>query len=172
MINNGSLHYDHDTDGLSTLIAGCHAPVRGRTTETLIGILYRNNRLTVSTDIDGANAWTECFSIDQVYLPLGYFFGFTAATGELTDNHDITSVHMYRLDDNQGAERSVRRRDILPSGPPPTLKSETEERMKSSIWSTVKLVVKIFFALLLTAVLLISAFFYWRSRQRARRFRY
>lgn len=172
MINNGTLHYDHDTDGLSTLVAGCHAPVRGRTAETMIGISYQNHRLTVSTDIDGTNGWTECFSIDQVYLPLGYYFGFTAATGELTDNHDINSVHMYRLDDNRGAEKSVFRKDIVPSGPPPNLKSETEQRMKSTIWSTVTLVVKIFFGILLTVICLVFAFFYWRNRRQARRFAY
>lgn len=37
----------------------------------------------VSLDVDGKNAWKECFSVHGVKLPLGYFFGATAATGEL-----------------------------------------------------------------------------------------
>ena len=30
-----------------------------------------------------------------------YYFGFSAATGELTDNHDIISVHTYQLESNE-----------------------------------------------------------------------
>lgn len=172
MINNGTLHYDHDVDGLSTSIAGCHALVRDQPTETIIAIRYQNDRLTVSTNVDGTNVWTECFSIDRVYLPLGYFFGFTAATGELTDNHDIISVHTYRLDDNNGPRMNFVQRGILPSGPSPNLKSQLDQKMKSTIWSTINLVVKIFFGILLSVAILFLGLFYWKNRQGTRRFRY
>lgn len=33
-----------------------------------------------------------------VRLPTGYYFGMTAATGDLTDAHDIMSVRLYELD--------------------------------------------------------------------------
>lgn len=52
----------------------------------------------VSTDIDNKAAWKECLSVKGVRLPTGYYFGITAATGDLTDNHDIMSVRLYELD--------------------------------------------------------------------------
>jgi mannose-binding lectin 2 len=37
----------------------------------------------VSTDVDGKNGWKPCFTVDGVRLPTGYFFGLSAATGDL-----------------------------------------------------------------------------------------
>jgi len=38
----------------------------------------------VSTDVDGANSWKLCFKVDGVQLPTGYYFGASAATGDLS----------------------------------------------------------------------------------------
>jgi len=43
-------------------------------------------------DVDGKNAWKECFVVKGVKLPLGYFFGATAATGELAGMY-LTCAH-------------------------------------------------------------------------------
>lgn len=43
-------------------------------------------------DVDGKNAWKECFVVKGVKLPLGYFFGATAATGELAGMY-LTCTH-------------------------------------------------------------------------------
>ncbi|CAF0754945.1 unnamed protein product [Didymodactylos carnosus] len=124
MVNNGTLHYDHDRDGTHTQVAGCESQFRGRDTDTLIAIRYQNDKLTVSTDIDGKNVWKECFSVEGVKLPSHYYFGFTAATGDLTDNHDIISVHTYQLESTN--ERKMEdRRGILPIA----LTAEAERRM-------------------------------------------
>lgn len=39
--------------------------------------------LKVSTDIHGKNSWVTCFEVNGVKLPTGYYFGASAATGEL-----------------------------------------------------------------------------------------
>ena len=98
MVNNGSLGYDHDKDGTHTMIAGCEAPFRNKDYDTYVAVRYQNYKLTVSTDIDNKNQWKECFSVDNVKLPTRYFFGFSAATGDLSDNHDIISVKTYQLE--------------------------------------------------------------------------
>ena len=54
--------------------------------------------VAVSTDIENKAAWKPCFSVQGVRLPTGYYFGMTAATGDLSDNHDIMSVRLYELD--------------------------------------------------------------------------
>ncbi|KPJ21459.1 Vesicular integral-membrane protein VIP36 [Papilio machaon] len=52
----------------------------------------------VSTDLEGKNAWKECFKVENILLPTGYYFGASATTGDLSDNHDIISIKMYELD--------------------------------------------------------------------------
>lgn len=84
MVNNGSLHYNHDKDGSDTELAGCEAPFRNKDFDTFVAVRYHNYKLTVSTDIENKNVWKECFSVDNVKLPAGYYFGFSAMTGDLS----------------------------------------------------------------------------------------
>ncbi|XP_034255297.1 vesicular integral-membrane protein VIP36 [Thrips palmi] len=98
MINNGTLHYDHDRDGTHTQLAGCEAKMRNVDHDTYIAIRYENDILSVSTDMENKAAWKECFSVRGIRLPTGYYFGITAATGDLTDTHDVLSVRLFELD--------------------------------------------------------------------------
>lgn len=50
------------------------------------------------TDLEDKAVWKPCFSVDGVELPTGYFFGFSAATGDLSDNHEILAVRLYEVD--------------------------------------------------------------------------
>lgn len=52
----------------------------------------------MSTDIENKAAWKECFQVKGVKLPTGYYFGVTATTGDLSDNHDILSIRLFELD--------------------------------------------------------------------------
>jgi len=87
MVNNGSLHYDHDRDGTHTELAGCEAPFRNKDFDTYVAVRYQNYKLTVSTDIENKNQWRECFVVNNVRLPTGYYFGFSAATGDLSGKY-------------------------------------------------------------------------------------
>jgi mannose-binding lectin 2 len=98
MVNNGSLHYDHDRDGTHTELAGCEAKFRNLQHDTYVAIRYERDVITVSVDVENKAAWKECFSVKGVRLPTGYYFGFTAGTGELSDNHDVVSVKLYELE--------------------------------------------------------------------------
>jgi hypothetical protein len=59
MVNNGSLHYDHDRDGTHATIADCESPFRGRETDTLVAMRYQNDCLTVFTDMEGKNVFSH-----------------------------------------------------------------------------------------------------------------
>lgn len=98
MVNNGTLHYDHNRDGTHTQLAGCEAKFRNLGYDTHISIRYEKDVLTVSTDIENKAAWKECFTVKGVRLPTGYYFGVTATTGDLSDIHDIISIKMFELD--------------------------------------------------------------------------
>jgi len=97
MVTNGSLRYDHDADGTRAELAGCEAQVRNKDYDTFLLVRYENRKLTVKIDVDDQRGWKPCFEVEGVHLPTGYFFGFSAATGDLVDNHDIVGVKTYEL---------------------------------------------------------------------------
>ncbi|KZC15011.1 PREDICTED: vesicular integral-membrane protein VIP36 [Dufourea novaeangliae] len=115
MVNNGSLHYDHDRDGTHTQLSGCEAKFRNLEHDTHIAIRYERDTLTVSTDFANKAAWKECFSVKDIKLPTGYYFGITATTGDLSDNHDILSIRLFELDLPDDPKDQEDRSNILPS---------------------------------------------------------
>lgn len=107
MVNNGSVSYDHGKDGRSSELGGCSAEIRNREHDTYLAIRYSKGRLTVRArvagrgrdwtrprshrsrpqvmvDVDDKNEWKSCIDIGGVRLPTGYFFGASAATGDLS----------------------------------------------------------------------------------------
>lgn len=97
MVNNGTLKYDHGKDGRSSELSGCPAELRNVDHDTYLAIRYSRGRLTVMIDVEDKNEWKECIDISGVRLPTGYFFGASAATGDLSDNHDVISMKLYQL---------------------------------------------------------------------------
>ncbi|KAK5600092.1 VIP36-like protein [Crenichthys baileyi] len=97
MVGNGTISYDHERDGRPTELGGCNAMVRNLKHDTFLFIRYVRRRLTVMIDIDGQHEWRDCLDIPGVRLPLGYYFGASAITGDLSDNHDIISLKLYQL---------------------------------------------------------------------------
>lgn len=90
--------YDHDSDGTHTQVSGCEAKLRGVEHDTTISVAYIDETLTVRTNIDGTNEFRECFTSKGIQLPTNYHLGFTAATGDLSDNHYLITVRTYEID--------------------------------------------------------------------------
>jgi mannose-binding lectin 2 len=101
MVNNGSVHYDHDRDGTHGQINGCHSKFRARDHDTFVIVSYIDKVLSIYTSVDGDNDWNECFTAADVYLPTGYYFGVSAATGDLADNHDIINIRVFDVDQGE-----------------------------------------------------------------------
>ncbi|KAJ3605687.1 hypothetical protein NHX12_027731 [Muraenolepis orangiensis] len=97
MVGNGSTEYDHERDGRPTELGGCNAMVRNLKHDTFLFIRYIRRRLTVMIDIDGQHEWRDCLDVPGVRLPQGYYFGASAITGDLSDNHDVVSLKLYQL---------------------------------------------------------------------------
>ncbi|KAF6774991.1 hypothetical protein AHF37_05551 [Paragonimus kellicotti] len=51
---------------------------------------------------------TECFTVEDVNLPIGYYFGISAATGDLSDAHNIHSIRTFEIDVPLSAQELVR----------------------------------------------------------------
>ncbi|KAL7306084.1 hypothetical protein TKK_0001538 [Trichogramma kaykai] len=152
MVNNGSLHYDHDRDGTHTQLAGCEAKFRNLNHDTHVAIRYEKDTLTVSTDISNKGAWQECFSVKEIRLPTGYYFGITATTGDLSDNHEILSVRLFELDLPNDPKDEEDRANIIPSA---TFFESPRDHVEDPKPSTLS-GVKIFLLMLLGSVALIA----------------
>eukprot|EP00912_Choanoflagellata_sp_UC4_P000601 UC4_evm2s373 len=92
-LNDNTVSYNHDEDGEHELVATCDVEFRGLEF-VYARAVYQDKLLRFYLDLeeDGNEEWMECFVVRNVELPAGYYFGFTAATGALADNHDIFSL--------------------------------------------------------------------------------
>ncbi|KAI0987685.1 hypothetical protein GJ496_008894, partial [Pomphorhynchus laevis] len=97
MVNDGSVHYDHDRDGTHTQAAGCEFQFRHSKNTAFIKLQYNNDTLTLWKRMSDSN-YAKCFSTEGVNLPTNYFFGVTAATGDLSDEHKLISFRLIELD--------------------------------------------------------------------------
>ena len=67
---------------------------------------YQETSLKVDVQYKAVDEWTECFETEPIKLPHSFYLGFSAETGEVTDNHDIiavTSHNMYIRDNKMPA---------------------------------------------------------------------
>ncbi|KAL8718790.1 MAG: hypothetical protein Q9181_008154 [Wetmoreana brouardii] len=104
MMGNTSVTYDKDHDGKDNEIAGCSARgIRGSTTTTKARLtFFQEKSLKVDLQYKADNEWTECFETGPLTLPSVSYLGFSAETGELSDNHDIISVQVNNKYINKG----------------------------------------------------------------------
>ncbi|ESO06378.1 hypothetical protein HELRODRAFT_184928 [Helobdella robusta] len=173
MVNNGSLHYDHDSDGTGTEVAGCEAHFRNLKVETFIAIRYENNKLTISLDIDGKNTWRTCLKVDNILLPTGLFFGASAATGGLSDNHDLITFKMYDVGtaEHEDEDEINGRMAIVPSleGFEYEDFTKTEKVVKES-WSFLFILFVIFMVVVCLVLAAVGIYYFYESRQNKKRF--
>jgi mannose-binding lectin 2 len=159
MINNGTLHYDHDRDGTHTQLAGCEVRFRNVDYDTQIKIRYENNVLTVETDLENKQTWKECFRVEDVELPTGYYFGASATTGDLSDNHIIHSIKFYELEVAE-SENLVDRSQIVPRALKFEAPRERTEDPKPQ-WSNTKIFFVILLGMIVSVILAIGGYMYY-----------
>ncbi|XP_055384540.1 vesicular integral-membrane protein VIP36 [Condylostylus longicornis] len=169
MVNNGSLSYDHDRDGTHTQIDGCEARFRNANYETHLSIRYENDVLHVSTDFENKNEWKNCFSVNGIELPTGYYFGVSATTGDLSDNHDLHSFKFYDLDTNFPYEKALERTKIIPKSATFEPPRERHEDPKPSM-SNAKIFFLLLFGMLAAVAITVFIISYYREKNAKKRF--
>ena len=162
MVNNGSGRYDHDRDGTHSELAGCEAKFRGVDHPTYLSVRYEGDVLTVSTDVAGKNEWAECFKVSGVQLPTGYYIGISAATGDLSDNHDIISLKTYALGATE-AQMLEDRSNILPSAAHQAAHRPHSDDVPARS-SVLKIFFIIIFSLIVLAVVIAVAYYFFQQR--------
>ncbi|KAI9471916.1 MAG: legume-like lectin family-domain-containing protein [Benjaminiella poitrasii] len=93
MLGDGVKPYNNDKDGSDDELAGCEADFRIKGFPTRARFTYhKNNYIQLELMWRREDEWDTCFKKHDVNLPEQVYLGFSAHTGEVTDNHDIISV--------------------------------------------------------------------------------
>ncbi|OLL24655.1 L-type lectin-like domain-containing protein [Neolecta irregularis DAH-3] len=94
MLGDGMTSYDNAHDGMANDIGSCTARgIRGANIPTKAKLTYyKDNYLELELQYQKEGEWTSCFNIKNVALPSLSYLGFTALTGEVSDNHDIIAA--------------------------------------------------------------------------------
>ncbi|PVH95372.1 vesicular integral-membrane protein VIP36 precursor [Periconia macrospinosa] len=99
MTGDGKTQYDKDNDGKLNEVAGCSARgIRNANIPTKAKFTYfADKSLKLELQYKSEDEWTQCFEIENYHVPAVAYLGFSAETGELSDNHDIISVKTLNL---------------------------------------------------------------------------
>jgi len=100
MVNDGSKVYDHQNDGSTQQLAGCLRDFRNKPFPVRAKIEYFKNTLTVLIHNGMSNNEKDfelCVRSENVVLPKNGYFGVSAATGGLADDHDVLKIVTHSL---------------------------------------------------------------------------
>jgi len=109
LVNDGTQSFEHDhshNPGASTRsntveIGGCQVRTRNRGNPSAVKVVFNQGNVEVFIDEEGGVNWRKCVSENYVdEIRLGSYFGFSAATGDLADAHDIYSLEVHSLNNN------------------------------------------------------------------------
>jgi lectin, mannose-binding 2 len=130
---------------LTRVLTGQAHGVRNGQNASRIKLRYFHDKsLDVSLSYDAEHKqWEKCFSLPNLKLPSVAYLGFSAETGELSDNHDLVSVetrNLYEL--NQGAQHAGSAAGAGPEKGGKRIKKGQKEggRRRSWTWLLVKFV--------------------------------
>jgi len=100
MANDGTKNFDHANDGSTQQLAGCLRDFRNKPFPVKAKIEYYKNVLTILFHNGMSNNERDfevCMRVENVQLPKGGFFGLSAATGGLADDHDVLKMVTHSL---------------------------------------------------------------------------
>ncbi|XP_048001965.1 protein ERGIC-53 [Leguminivora glycinivorella] len=106
VLNDGTKVFDHKSDGSQQMLSGCLRDFRNKPFPTRARIEYYQNTLTVHFHNGMTNNEADyelCFRAENVVLPRGGYFGLSAATGGLADDHDVVHLLTSSLHSTQQA---------------------------------------------------------------------
>ncbi|XP_065192636.1 vesicular integral-membrane protein VIP36-like [Sycon ciliatum] len=173
MVNNGSLNYDHDHDGTHGQLDGCSVAFRNADYQSHISISYFQGTLSVYTRVGTETDWKSCLNVAGISLPTGYYFGFTATTGDLADNHDIVMVKTYELfpsgESDKDAEVPKDLENIVPAAAHQEAPREHVESTKPTRKSSMAMYFLVLGGILALGLIGGGVFYYKKQQEKARK---
>lgn len=100
MTNDGTKKFDHQNDGSTQQLAGCLRDFRNKPFPVRAKIEYFKNTLTLLFHNGMSNNdkdFEMCIRAENVILPKNGYFGVSAATGGLADDHDVLKLVTHSL---------------------------------------------------------------------------
>ncbi|ESO85090.1 hypothetical protein LOTGIDRAFT_168115 [Lottia gigantea] len=100
VVNDGTKQFDHHNDGFNQQLGGCLRDFRNKPYPVKIRVEYYQKALTVyyhNGMTQNQNEFELCLRAVDVTLPKMGFFGVSAATGGLADDHDVISFLTHSL---------------------------------------------------------------------------
>lgn len=100
--NNGKLVYDHPNDGASQVLGACVRNFRNTPHPFRARITYYKKTLSIAINTGvspGDDFYELCTEVKDMVVPSLGFFGVSAATGALADDHDVLSFLTFSLSD-------------------------------------------------------------------------
>lgn len=108
MMNDNTKLFTQMPDPLNNQIGGCFSNYRNVPHPLHVKIVYAKNTLKVYLDHDkNGHEYQLCFSVSDLKLPTDYYFGFSASTGYMADDHDLISVDVYKIYDDVEAPKDL-----------------------------------------------------------------
>ncbi|TAQ90856.1 hypothetical protein B7494_g765 [Chlorociboria aeruginascens] len=163
MVGDGVKSYDKSTDGKDSEFMGCSARgIRGGTVPTKARLTYfQDKSLKLELQYKVEDQWELCFETNEPpTIPSVAYLGFSAETGELSDNHDIISVNTKNLYDTKARTDPMQSKQA--PGPSRQNKKFGKEKQSGS-WSWFIFKVLVFFAVVGGGYVGYTA---WRTQQR------
>ncbi|KAG9233951.1 lectin family integral membrane protein-like protein [Amylocarpus encephaloides] len=167
MVGDGNKVYDKSNDGKDNEFMGCSARgIRNANIATKARLTYfQDKSLKLQIQYKAEDQWENCFETDEPpMIPSVAYLGFSAETGELSDNHDIINVHTKNLYDTKSRETANTGGS---QGKKDSYKSKTDFKKKdpsgSGSWTWFFFKVLLFFGLIGGGYFGYTA---WRTQQR------
>ncbi|VDO93477.1 unnamed protein product [Soboliphyme baturini] len=99
LVNDGTKSFDHSKDGGSEVLGSCKGDFRNRPVPVKAKIQYHKNTVTVfvTNGLSFESQYELCCTVSGVVLPKNGYFGLSAATGGIGDDHDVVSFSTYSI---------------------------------------------------------------------------
>jgi mannose-binding lectin 2 len=113
--NDGTVAWDHDNDGGEHAALGCKIKPAFRNKNAIqVVVSFFIDRIQILVFDEATEKWYDCLNmtIPKVDTTQQYF-GFTASTGAVSDNHDILSFEVYDM--KKMADEGVEHEHVDPS---------------------------------------------------------
>ncbi|KAI9358212.1 legume-like lectin family-domain-containing protein [Pilaira anomala] len=109
ILNDGTLAFAAGTDPTKHTVGTCSMSYRNSENPAYLKVSYKDTTLTVSMDNgSGAKDYRACVMKTGIKLPIGYYFGLSAASHSPADDHDIVSFETRQLNPPQKLESPSR----------------------------------------------------------------
>lgn len=142
MHGDGQTSYDKNNDGKAAELAGCSARgIRHASIPTKLRLTYfQDKQLKLELQYKSESDWQLCFDTDAPpAIPNIAYLGFSAETGELSDNHDIISVKARNLYSNPSAAGGANRASSAGKGRNSKNKAKAVKKGGSWTWFFTKI---------------------------------